>query len=150
MTRRPLRTAAVEKPVTTGQRIRFARLECNLSQQALAAGVASITKSKVSKSTVSTWETELVNVPSHSNLRAIQAVTGFAVEWLTTGKGDQRASIRSGDLDADRLQVILKAIDPDRADIAREARIIALLYKVLASTPSIPPTLLAEMAQSTK
>lgn len=150
MTRRPLRTTAVEKPVTTGQRIRFARLDCNLSQQALAAGISSITKVKIGKSLVSSWETDVVDTPSHSNLSAIQAVTGFAVEWLATGKGDQRASIRSSELDVDRLKLILKAIDPDRAGIPREARTIALLYKVLASTPTIPPSLLAEMAQNTK
>lgn len=150
MTKRPLRTAAVAHPRTTGARIRYARLDCNLSQEAFAAGISSITKVKIGKSLVSQWETDSIASPSHANLNAIQAVTGFSVEWLATGSGDQRATVRSSELDVDRLKLILKAIAPDRTGIPREARAIALLYKVLADSPSMSPPLLAEMARNIK
>ncbi|MGO1073599.1 helix-turn-helix domain-containing protein [Lysobacter sp. CA199] len=150
MTKRPLRTAAVAHPRTTGARIRYARLDSNLSQEALAAGISSITKVKIGKSLVSQWECDSIASPSPANLFAIQAVTGFSVEWLATGSGEQRANVRSAELDIDRLKLVLKAIAPDRTGIPREARAIALLYKVLTSSPSMSSPLLAEMAQGIK
>lgn len=150
MSKRPLRTAPVAKPTTTGERIRYARLACNLTQPALAAGIAQLTNAKISKALVSNWENDVIVSPNHANLSAIQAITGFAVEWLATGKGEQKATLRSSDLDIDRLERILKAIAPGRTGHAREARVIALLYKVLADTPKMPPALLAEIAQNSK
>lgn len=150
MTKRPLRTAAVAHPRTTGARIRYARLDSNLTQEAFAAGISRITKVKISKGLVSQWESDTIVSPGPTNLFAIQAVTGFSVEWLTTGLGEQRANVQSPELDVDRLKLILKAIAPDRTGIPREARAIALLYKVLTSSPSMPAPLLTEMAQSIK
>lgn len=150
MSKRPLRTAPVANPTTTGERIRYARLACNLSQPALAAGIGNLTNVKISKALVSNWENDIIVSPNHANLSAIQAITGFAVEWLATGKGEQKATLRSSELDIDRLKLILKAIAPERTGHAREARAIALLYKVLADTPKMPPALLAEIAEKTK
>ncbi|WP_394539875.1 hypothetical protein PRJ39_04550 [Lysobacter enzymogenes] len=116
----------------------------------MAAGIGNLTNVKISKALVSNWENDIIVSPNHANLSAIQAITGFAVEWLATGKGEQKATLRSSELDIDRLKLILKAIAPERAGHAREARAIALLYKVLADTPKMPPALLAEIAEKTK
>lgn len=155
MKSRPLRTAAVDKPKTLGQRIRFARLSCNLSQDAFAKRISKITEVYVRKGHVSQWETDEIETPSHANLSAIHAVTGFDVNWLATGKGDQRQpfspkpdAIKSDAIDEGRLALVLAAIYPDRPDITRDARVVALLYQVLTSTPTMAPPVLAQLAQS--
>lgn len=153
MKSRPLRTSAVDKPKTLGQRIRFARLSCNLSQEAFAKRISGITEVYVRKGHVSQWETDEIENPSHANLSAIQAITGFDVHWLATGKGNQRLSpksdaIKSDAIDEGRLALVLAAIYPDRPDITRDARVVALLYQVLTSTPTMAPPVLAQLAQS--
>lgn len=148
MNSRPLRTAAVSKPKTTGERIRFARLACNLSQDGLATRIAAITDASVRKGHVSQWEKGIIESPSYVNLGAIQAVTGFSIQWLTTGKGDQRVSLKSDAIDEARLAQVLSAIYPDRSDIARDARVAALLYQVLTDTPTMAPALVAQLAKN--
>lgn len=149
---RPLRTSLVQKPRTQGERIRFARITNNLSQQQLASAVGAISKQKVSKSLVSKWELDGVANPNGVNMLAIQAVTGFTTQWLVTGRGAQRAEIPSkaelAALVPERLAKALEATLPRSATInwLDEARVVAALYDMLSDTPEIAPALLSRFA----
>ncbi|MCR6496203.1 helix-turn-helix domain-containing protein [Thermomonas sp. S9] len=77
---RPLRTTLPQNPKTQGERIRYARISSNLTQQQLAQAVGRITKSVIDKATVSKWEGDSTSNPTNANMLAIQAVTGFSVQ----------------------------------------------------------------------
>lgn len=152
---RALRTASVPKPRTQGERIRYARIACNLSQQSLASAVAAISKQKISKSLVSKWELDGVANPNGANMLAIQAITGFSTQWLVTGKGPQRAEIPTpaalAPLDIDRLAKALAAAEPGLGvDYVETARVVSALYDMLSDTPEIAPALLARFATTLK
>lgn len=152
MSSRPLRTTAVQKPRTQGERIRYARIESNLSQSQLARGVSSYAKSKITKSLVSQWERDSVANPNNANMLGVQMVTGFAVQWLVNGRGPQRLVIPSADpnniapLDVSRLARAMKAANPTLEDPEGRARTVAALYDLLGDTPDIAPALLARFA----
>lgn len=148
---RPLRTQAPLKPRTQGERIRYARLNCGLTQQQLADAVSAISNMRVSKSLVSKWELDGVNNPNNANMLALQAVTGFDVTWLVTGRGAQRVSMpdrkHSNPLDPDRLAKALAAAAPGlRIDYATTARVASELYEILTDTPEVAPAVLERFA----
>lgn len=90
LTRAPKRDALK----TFGQRLRFARVSCSLSQSELARAIAKAANTKTTKSMVSQWEGGNVKLPQFSTMLAISAVTMFASQWLLDGTGPERASIK--------------------------------------------------------
>lgn len=141
------------KPRTKGQRIRYARIACNLSQPQLAKAVGQISKTPVSKSLVSQWERDQVKNPTNDNMLAVQAVTGFALEWLVNGRGPQRVSLSKaaasiGTLDHARLGRALEAAMPDLEDPKGVASVVASLYELLADAPDVSGTVLARFAST--
>jgi transcriptional regulator with XRE-family HTH domain len=152
MSVRPLRTTAVQKPTTQGERIRFARIACNLSQPQLARAVSQISKSKVTKSLVSQWERDSVANPNNANMLAIQAVTGHSLEWLVSGRGPQKVSLpkatadSSAPLDAQRLARCFLAVNPALEMPLEKARTVAALYDLLGDTPDMSTVTLQRLA----
>lgn len=148
---RALRTTALQKPRTQGERIRFARVACNLSQEQLGKAISAISKQKVSKSLVSKWERDGVSNPNNSNMLALQAATGFSVEWIVNGRGPQRAQIPSQretePLNPALLAKALAGAAPNvTMDYTDVARVAASLYRVLSDTPELEPAILAAFA----
>lgn len=76
------------------ERVRYARVECGLSQLEFARAISNTAKTKTTKSIVSQWENGHVKMPQHATVVAIGAVTLFAVEWLTLGTGPERANVK--------------------------------------------------------
>jgi len=150
---RPLRTSLIQKPRTQGERIRYARISCGLSQQQLADGVSKISKMRASKSLVSKWELDGVNNPNNANMLAIQAVTGFAVEWLVNGRGAMRVAIpttkETAPLNVAYLAKALEAACPDRPmEYQATARVVVPLYEILCDTPEIAMPVLLRFAEA--
>lgn len=137
---------------TLGDRIRHARIENGLSQAELARAVARITRNKISKSLVSAWETGKIQNPQNATLLAVQAVTGFRLDWLITGKGAERAA--PGDLppfpasgiDVAKLEKAIAAAVPLGADAAGTARASIALYQMLMESPDLKAPALARLA----
>lgn len=71
--------------VTLAERIRKAREDAGLTQDGLADEVG------VYQGTVSDWETGATQRISLSHLKAVARVTGFALDWLRTEAGPERA-----------------------------------------------------------
>lgn len=150
---RPLRTSAVTEPRTFGERIRYARLSTDLSQEQFANRINAIVGGSSSKSLISMWERDLIKNPQNANLLAVQAVTGMSMQWLATGKGQRRinmpvknATQSTVALDVQALTRALATADPKLEDPARTARIVAGLYDVLCDTPDLPQSLLDRFA----
>lgn len=156
MNARPLRTTSPENPITLGERIRFARLSLDISQAQFADRIKrSGGGGNISKSLVSQWERGGVKNPNNANLLAVQAVTGFAIEWLINGKGPQRVTIPStrreataASLDRALLARAIAATSPPGTDADQQARVIAGLYDLLGDTPDVSPKLLARLAKT--
>ncbi len=141
----PLRTSAPLNPATQGDRIRYARLTSNLSQQSFAAAIAKITKTKVDKSAVSKWESESTANPTNASLMAIQAVTGFSAQWVVTGKGEERA--RHTVIGGVQIDVLTRAVGivfPDSNPSVAVA--IGTLYDLILDAPDVSDTALARTA----
>ncbi len=155
MSIRPLRTSAAENPRTQGERIRFARLAMDLSQGQFAERLGRSGGGKISKSLVSMWERGGIKNPNNANLLAIQAVTGFAMEWLISGKGPQKVTIPStrrdataAAIDRELLARAIAAVAPAGTDAANFARMIGGLYDLLGDTPDLSDELLARFAKT--
>lgn len=149
---RPLRTDLPVNPRTRGERLRYARISNNLSQQQFARGIKQIAGGSVSKSMVSQWEVGGVKNPSNANMLAIQSITGFSMEWIVNGRGPQRVSLPSSDpnniapLDVVRLAKAMKAANPGLEDADVRAKVVAGLYDLLGDTPDVSPAHLARFA----
>lgn len=154
MSTRPLRTYALENPRSQGQRIRYARLHIEVSQDELAKRVRKISGGKVSKSLVSQWERDSINNPNNANILAIAAVTGFTPEWLITGKGSMRQTVASrqeaaatdGVRLARAVAAAMKAMKVSGVDARRAARVIGGLYDTLLDAPELDDSTLATFA----
>lgn len=151
MSTRPLRTQSVAKPRTQGERIRVARIAANLSQPQLARAVSQITKTKVSKSLVSQWERDDVANPNNASMLAIQSVTGFAMEWLVSGRGPQRYSLAPvGEavrgLNQELLSRAFMAVCPEVDKPETKAKVIGALYDLLAEAPDTADSALQRLA----
>lgn len=133
--RHPLLTPSVQDPKTKGERIRYARVQCGLSLTQLAKAVSLITKNSVTKSHVSQWERDAIKNPTNANMLAIQAVTGFSMRWMVTGKGEMKATLEGSSavhaIDQERLVAAIKGVLPDLPDLDAKARRIANWYEVL-------------------
>lgn len=148
MSTRPLRTESIGTPRTQGQRIRFARIAAELSQEALGEQIQKAGGSKASKSLISQWERDGVKNPTNDNLFAIQAVTGFSAQWIATGKGDPKAKVApASKLNTEALSRALAAVMPG-ADSAKNADIVADLYDALIDSPDITDKALSSLASA--
>lgn len=135
---------------TQGDRLRYARRMSGLSLDQMATAIRHITKSKVSKSLISQWERGAVNNPQNENILAVQAITGFSVEWLVRGRGPQKVALSDAQstatstIDAPRLARAMQAASPDLPE--RLARTVADLYDLIGDTPDISDAILARFA----
>lgn len=150
---RALRTAPVKHPKTQGERIRFARQSCGLSQSAFGKAIGAISKMQISKSLVSKWELDGVANPNNANLLAMQAVTGYAFDWFVQGGPPRRVEIPSANgsspLNPELLSRALRAAEPElEIDYEAAGRVMAPLYDVLLDTPEIEAGMLARFAKS--
>lgn len=152
---RPLRTQLPEQVDTIGRRIRYARISSGLSQPSLARAIAQITKTKCSTSLVSKWELDQIDNPNNATMLALQAVTGFSMPWLVSGKGPRRVELPTprelGSMKPELLARALQASLPGLGiDYEHAAQVTAKLYGILTDTPDIPPELLARFALALK
>ncbi len=137
---------------TLGDRIRHARTENGLSQAELARAVARITRNKISKSLVSAWETGKIQNPQNATLLAVQAVTGFRLDWLVTGKGAERAAVGelppfpASGIDMDKLEKAIAAAVPLGGDPVATARASIALYHMLMESPDLKAPALSRLA----
>lgn len=146
-TTRPLRTSAIANPRTQGERIRYARINANLSQEQLGIQIGKAGGSNVTKSLVSQWERDGIKNPTNDNLFAIEAVTGFSAQWISSGRGAQKAKAASAvRLDTHALTRALSAALPDAARPDELAQVIAGLYDVLIDTPDVSDKTLSSFA----
>ena len=70
-----------------GERIRLARKEVGLTQDALANRVG------VSRSAIAQWETRPNVLPSHANMDALTEVLEVNYEWLAKGNGPMHSGL---------------------------------------------------------
>lgn len=150
---RPLRTQLPQQVDTIGRRIRFARISSGLSQPSLARAIAQITKTKCSTSLVSKWELDQIGNPNNATMLALQAVTGFALTWLVSGKGPRRVELPTPrELEALRPELLARALEAAMPklglDYGHAAQVASKLYGILTDTPDIPPELLARFAMA--
>lgn len=131
---------------TLGQRLKHARTQVGLSQQQLAALVASITNTKVGKSLVSQWESGRVAHPNSSNLHGVELATGFRARWILTGEGPTRLQSGVLSLDPHALERALKAVVPNVGNASLTARIITVVYEALTLDPTLNPATAAQLA----
>lgn len=153
MSTRPLRTTAATTPRTLGERIRYARLSIDVSQEQFAKRISENGGGKISKSLVSMWERDDVKNPQNANLIAVQAVTGFRFEWLTTGAEPKRIQIPARastpsitPINVELLARALATAYPTLADSDSQARIVSGLYELLRDSPDLTPPMLATFA----
>lgn len=66
---------------TQSERIREARTANRLSQQRLADLLG------VTKAAISQWENSATKQIKYENLIALEKITGFSAQWLSTGRG---------------------------------------------------------------
>lgn len=144
---RPLRTSIPQNPQTQGERIRYARISSNLTQKQLAQAVGKITKTAIDKGTVSKWEGDSTSNPTNANMLAIQAVTGFAMTWLVTGRGEMRATqaAHTG-LQVDVLGRAMRATFDEFDDAMPGA--VATLYDLILDAPSVSDAVLKRTASA--
>lgn len=142
---RPLRTALPQNPQTQGERIRYARISSNLTQQQLAQAVGKITKSVVDKATVSKWEGDSTSNPTNANMLAIQAVTGFAMPWLVNGHGEMRTSTAAHS--GLQVEVLARAMRAAIGDVPAGApAAVATLYDLILDAPGVSEAVLQRTA----
>lgn len=142
---RPLRTTLPQEPRTQGERIRYARISANLTQQQLADAVSKITKGEISKATVSKWEGDSTANPTNANMLAIQAVTGFSMPWLVTGRGEMRVSTTPhAGLKIEALARALRAALGEEA--SRSVAAVATLYDLILDAPGVSDAVLQRTA----
>lgn len=142
---RSLRTNLPDNPQTQGERIRYARISSNMTQQGLAAAVSKVTHGLVDKGTVSKWEGDSTANPTNANILAIQAVTGFSVQWLVHGRGEMRvSSVAQGAIDAAVLTRAMRAVRPDAQE--HEIAAVATLYDLVIDAPGLSETALQRTA----
>lgn len=144
---RPLRTSIPQNPQTQGERIRYARISSNLTQKQLAQAVGKITKTAIDKGTVSKWEGDSTSNPTNANMLAIQAVTGFAMTWLVTGRGEMRATqtAHTG-LQVAVLGRAMRATFGEVDDAMPGA--VATLYDLILDAPSVSDAVLKRTASA--
>lgn len=145
------------KPVTAntktlGARIKLARVSCDMTQENFANAIALLTKTRCNKSLVSKWEAESA-VPVVSTLAAISSVTGYSLEWLSTGTGPERARPKKLRIeertDASRA-IMRRAVaiaHKEQRDPLRVADAIIEIFEMLADDPNIPDAALRRIAQ---
>lgn len=142
---RPLRTALPLNPHSQGERVRYARISANMTQQQLATAVGKITKAPIDKATVSKWEGDSTSNPTNANMLAIQAVTGFSLAWLVTGRGEMRisnaphAGLQTGVLTR-AMQAAMESV-PDDLPAA-----VATLYDLILDAPGVSDAVLKRTA----
>lgn len=128
-----------------GQRVREARLDCNLSQAELARALKAITKTKIHKALISQWETGRVNNPQIATIEALVAVTGYSSKWLATGKGPKKARLpdvlaadqASHPLDRMAFARAVESVVDASVKPGRKAASVALdLYDTLVESPA--------------
>lgn len=151
MPKLPLRSHAVARPKTLGERIRYARISCNLSQGELAAAIRLQTGRKITKSLIGQWERGGIANPNNEYLLAVQASTGFSMDWLIRGRGPEKATLpaagaSTAPLDESLLARAMLAAEPGLTDASRRAKVVSALYGLLVDTPDIAPALLARFA----
>lgn len=72
--------------MNTGERIKTARKAAGLSQEALGKAA------KVSKGSVSQWESGLTKNLRMENLFAVEDATGYRARWLALGEGPEKVN----------------------------------------------------------
>lgn len=149
MDTRPLRTKGKADPRTQGERIRVARTAAGLSQGRLADAIT-MHGGRATKSLVSQWERDTIANPENANLFAIQAITGYRAEWISTGKEPKKLEMRSpkdsSGLDrkllARAIAATLRALPSGEKDPQRIADIVSRLYDTLITAPDVDPATL--------
>lgn len=146
---RPLRTQLPPNPETQGERIRYARISSNLTQQQFADGISKLTRGKIDKGTVSKWEADSTANPGNATMLAIQAVTGFALGWLVNGKGDPKAKTAAGlGIQAPVLSRALTVVFPNVPPASIVA--VATLYELILDAPDVSDQALRSVADALK
>lgn len=138
---RELRTTQPTSPKTLGERIRYARIACDMSITALADRIRALGGSSVDKSLVSRWERDTVKSLSSHNMAALCAATGFAYEWIASGRGPMRST---PNINSSAIARAIRTLAPDMTD--KEIGAISGLYDVLVASPSLPDSALAAIA----
>lgn len=78
---------------TFGQRIKKARLEAGLSQEALAEAMSKLSNTKkISRTTITQWESSATSGIGAVNLLHATKVLNITPDWLQFGLGDMRPS----------------------------------------------------------
>ena len=76
---------------TFGQRIKKARLEAGLSQEALAEAISQLSKTKkISRTTITQWESSTTSGIGAVNLLHATKVLNITPDWLQFGLGNMR------------------------------------------------------------
>lgn len=152
MSVRELRTKAPDDPQTPGERIRYARVMCGMSQPQLAEAIRRMTGTKTSSSLISKWENNHISSLSNPTLYAIQALTGYRMDWIIRGMEPRRTVLsKDGKTNTARLAKALGAalsVAPDVHDVGSLARVTAGLYDLLTDTPDVDSALLTRIAST--
>lgn len=137
---------------TFGQRVRFARLSCGLTQTQFANAISAISKTRTSKSLVSHWETDRVTSPQSPTLLAMMGVTGFRHEWLANGTGPQK--VEQGGADAftrrafELIKRAVKIAAENKSSPEEISRAAIKLIRTMQTDPKASPDKLISVAKS--
>lgn len=138
---------------TFGDRVRFARTSAGLSQSELASRISDVTKTRTTKGLISQWEANKVSNPQNSALLALSAVTGFALHWIVTGDGPQRAELpalriaaRNSETRAKmRRAIVIAAREQSEPEAIADAAVE--VFETLQDEPNAPEGALRRIAR---
>lgn len=134
---------------TFGQRIKHARLSAGLTQLELANAISVRTGSKTKKGLVSQWENGKIENPQNATILAVQEATGFAVNWLVSGKGQDRAKTDVLPVTASLRRIVIIAAGQQTTPEAIADAVIELA-ETLADDPDISDAVLKRIARLAK
>jgi phage repressor protein C with HTH and peptisase S24 domain len=117
-----------------------------LTQERFANALAKQSKNKaLDKAVVSKWESDVTTNPNNASMLAIQAVTGFSLQWLIHGTGEMRvATEATPDLHQESLERAILAVFPNAQ--TEEVRAVSALYSLVVDAPDVSDVSLARTA----